>query len=157
MSLAPGSSLPPSASSAFICSQSQVQPVGQAHTHLTFSAPTPLQLGVAAALDAEDGLADVGPLFESNFARLAEALRAHTPVRHVCEAQGGYFLVADAGRADLEFCEWLAEEKGVCCTPMAVFYASPPLHSTLVRFTICKSREHIERCCEALAGGPRGK
>lgn len=134
-----------------------MQPIGQAHTHLTFSAPTPLQLGIAAALDAEDGLDAVGPLFESNFNLLADALVAHTPVSSVCAAQGGYFLVADAGRADLEFCEWLAEAKGVCATPMTVFYSTPPEPtSTLVRFTICKSREHIERCCEALAGGAGG-
>lgn len=132
-----------------------VQPLGQCHTHLTFSAPTPLQLGVAAALDAEDGLDQVGPLFEANHAMLADALRAGTPIRHVCPAQGGYFLVADAGVPDVEFCEWLAAERGVACTPMSVFYATPFENErpcTLVRFTICKSREHITRACNALRG-----
>ena len=40
-----------------------VQPLSRSHTHLTFSSPTPLQHGIAAALDADDGLAEVGPLF----------------------------------------------------------------------------------------------
>lgn len=128
-----------------------VQPLGQAHTHLTFSAPTPLQLGIAAALDTEDGLADVGPSFEENFAMLSEALLAGTPIKEVCAAQGGYFLVAETGQADVDFCEWLAEERGVCCTPMSVFYAEQR-PCELVRFTICKSREHMERACEALRG-----
>ena len=35
------------------------QALGRSHTHLTFSAPSPLQTGVAAALRAEDGLAEV--------------------------------------------------------------------------------------------------
>ena len=49
----------------------------------------------------------------------------------------------------------LAEEKGVVCTPMSVFYASEIFARapcTLVRFTVCKSREHIQRACAALAG-----
>eukprot|EP01047_Picozoa_sp_COSAG01_P013706 COSAG01_NODE_650_length_14506_cov_24.157354_19_plen_103_part_00 len=52
-----------------------------AHTHLTFSAPTPLQAGIAAALDADDGLESIGPLFSENFELLAAALRAGTNVR----------------------------------------------------------------------------
>ena len=62
----------------------------------------------------------------------------HKPTYMHMPMQGGYFLVADAGQPDVEFCEWLAEEKGVCCTPMSVFYATPqpPEQSTLVRFTI---------------------
>ena len=58
-----------------------LRPVGAAHTHLTFSAPTPLQAGIAAALDLEDGLEAIGPLFSENFDLLAGALRDGTNVR----------------------------------------------------------------------------
>ena len=50
----------------------------------------------------------------------------------------------------------LAESKGVVCTPMSVFYASAPdpeAPCTLIRLTVCKSREHVLRACDALAGG----
>jgi hypothetical protein len=56
-----------------------------------------LQLGVAAAFDAEDGNLDGVPeLFEGNFQRLAAALEAAGI--DVCPAQGGYFLLADVAK-----------------------------------------------------------
>jgi N-succinyldiaminopimelate aminotransferase len=148
-------------------------PLGTAHTHMTFSAPTPLQAGVAAAL-ADDGVDDelrgISELFAGNFAMLSAALREMTlasapfscsesgepglAVKSVCEAQGGYFLVAETqhGVSDVEFCRMLAKEKQVACTPMSVFYATEEeaKDCTLVRFTICKSREHIQRACDQL-------
>ena len=130
--------------------------VGAAHTHMTFCAPTPLQAGVAAALDADDGLAAIAPLFHRNFEKLASALLAGTSISRVCPAQGGYFLVAETdGTPDINWCMALAEEKGVVCTPMSVFYASDIFAQspcTLVRFTVCKSRGHMERACAAIEG-----
>ena len=137
-----------------------VQPLSRSHTHMTFSAPTPLQAGIAAALRAEDGLADIPTLFGGNYQMLAEALRAGTGVSSICDAQGGYFLVASTdGSSDVDFCKRLAEEKKVVCTPMSVFYA-PSDEATaqeegesagqLVRFTVCKSRQYMEAACEAL-------
>ena len=86
---------------------------------------------------------------------LADALREGTSVGAVCEAQGGYFLVAETdGSADVDFCRRLAEEKSVVCTPMSVFYSGERAASdapcTLVRFTVCKSRAYIEAACDAL-------
>ena len=134
-----------------------VGPLAASHTHLTFSAPTPLQAGIAAALRVEDGLADTAPLFGANFEQLARSLRENTPVGSICKAEGGYFLVAETdGRSDLDFCQALAEAKGVVATPMSPFYATPFAEDDpcrLVRLTVCKSREHVERACDALSGG----
>ncbi|KAH8074101.1 transferase [Aureococcus anophagefferens] len=44
----------------------------------------------------------------------------------VCPADGGYFLVADAKRPAMDFARSLADETGVVCTPLSVFYESPP-------------------------------
>lgn len=139
-------------------------PLGQAHTHLTFNSPSPLQAGVAAALDEEDMLEVTAPLFRENFRMLSEALLEGTSVRSICGSadsatQGGYFLVAKTpeGLSDIEFVSVLAEEKGVVCTPMSVFYQTPFSEDApcdLVRFTVCKSREHIERACKALCRKP---
>ena len=67
---------------------------------------------------------------------------------------GGYFLVAETdGQSDVDFCRALAKEKQVVCTPMSVFYATPfppDRPCQLVRFTICKSPEHIKLACDAL-------
>ena len=115
---------------------------------------------MAAALAAGDSFVDEIPtLFGENFKMLSRALLEGGYVKSVCEAQGGYFLVAETdGRSDVDFVQWLADECGVVCTPMSVFYAAPPEDCTLVRFTICKSRAHIERACAALAtrSGPGG-
>ena len=148
-----------------------VQPLSRAHTHLTFNAPTPLQHGIAEALDAEDGLDEVPHLFGGNFALLADALRqGGSGVGGICEAQGGYFLVAQTdGSSDVDFCTRLAQERGVVCTPMSVFYAPQSASEQqqevaeeqeaepcrLVRFTVCKSRRYVETACEALLGAGR--
>lgn len=143
-----------------------VQPLSRSHTHLTFNAPTPLQHGIAAALDVEDGLDEVPRLFGGNFDMLSDALRASgTGIGGICKAEGGYFLVAQTdGSSDVDFCTRLAEERGVVCTPMSVFYA-PRVDEAqaadrtgeescrLIRFTVCKSRAYVERACEALLSG----
>lgn len=132
-----------------------LKPLGQVHTHLTFSAPTPLQAGVAAALEKEDGLDGVSSLFQGNFELLSTALLSVPGVKRICAAQGGYFLVAETDRRDIDFCTMLAENFKVACTPMSVFYVTPFTEDSpckLVRFTICKSRALIEKACEALGG-----
>lgn len=137
-----------------------VGPLTQVHTQTTFCSPTPLQLGVAAALDCDAGLADISDLFEENAAMLTKALHEGTTL-DVFPPDGGYFLIAQTpdGEADIDYCRRLAETKGVAATPMSVFYAtdhwSPARPCNLVRFTVCKSREHVQRACDALRHGPR--
>ena len=138
-------------------------PVNFAHTHISYCAPTPLQIGIAAALKEEDGsFGGTASLFAGNFELLADAVGRGTGAK-VCAAQGGYFLVADVSatgaQSDMHFVQDLATRKGVVCTPLSVFYLDPAPSETpgaahapcmLVRFTICKSREHIMRACQAL-------
>ena len=122
------------------------------HQHATVCAPTPLQAGVAAALDAEDGSYDGVPvLYESNYQALAEAF---TDVGlRPCAAQGGYFLVLDAaasGLDDVAFSKDLIEKAGVAGMPMGGFYAEDQTEEevaarrSLVRFAVCKSRAAVE-------------
>jgi N-succinyldiaminopimelate aminotransferase len=129
--------------------------VSNAHMALTYSAPTPLQKGIAEALKAEDGSFDGVPFI---FHRNAEMLTAALTARglDVFPPAGGYFLVANCHEPAMGFVEKLADETGVVCTPLSVFYSTPPLESgdTWVRFTICKSASQVEKACEALAPGP---
>ena len=126
--------------------------VSNAHTALTYSAPTPLQQGVAAALKAEDGSFDGVPFtFHRNAEMLAAALTARG--LDVFPPEGGYFLCANCHEPAMGFVEKLAYDTGVVCTPLNVFYATPPAEDTWVRFTICKSAAHVDRACEALAPG----
>lgn len=73
-------------------------------------------------------------------------------------------------KSDLDFCERLAEEKAVVCTPLSVFYLPSDMGPSkdgegtpcrqpgdtcmLVRFTICKSRDYILAACRALEHDP---
>ena len=126
-----------------------VKAVATLHAYTSFCAPSPLQAGVAAALDAEpagpqppfDGRA---ALMAANWEVLATALR--TSGVGVCPAQGGYFLVADVsatGMGDMEYCRWLSAEHGVAAVPASVFFCSAAPPGALVRFAVCKERETI--------------
>ena len=56
-----------------------------------------------------------------------------------------------AGMAGASIGVQVADETGVVCTPLNVFYATPPEDDTWVRLTICKSAAHVDRACGALA------
>lgn len=129
------------------------------HAYTTFCAPSPLQEGVAAALEAEVPILrfdDQGKLMHRNWQELAGALRS-TGVE-VCPASGGYFLVADVsstGMSDIDYCRWLASERRIAAVPMSLFY-SPPGDSALaapsryVRFAVCKEPGTIDKAVAAL-------
>ena len=76
--------------------------VSNAHTALTYSAPTPLQKGVAEALKAEDGSFDGVPF---TFGRNAEMLAAALTARglDVFPPEGGYFLCANCHEPAMGF------------------------------------------------------
>lgn len=130
------------------------------HAYTTFCAPSPLQEGVAAALEAEAvalRFDDQAALMHGNWLLLAAALR-ETGV-DVCPAEGGYFLVADVtatGMSDMDYCRWIAAEYKVAAVPMSVFYVPPEgaamAESNLVRFAVCKERSTIEKAVAALKG-----
>lgn len=130
------------------------------HSYVTFCPPTPLQVGVAAAIqalvdspDAQQESEDVTSLLAGNATLLGDALRAMAGVK-VFQPQGGYFLVADVsgtGMDDFAFCRWLIEQRNINAVPMSVFYR--PREGWIcrtVRFAICKRRDTIERAVTAL-------
>eukprot|EP00041_Stephanoeca_diplocostata_P010434 m.166070 g.166070 ORF g.166070 m.166070 type:complete len:298 (+) comp18146_c1_seq1:913-1806(+) len=130
------------------------------HGYTTFSAATPLQAGIAAALDKEsDGFyEDISAVFSANFAKLSAALQSlGYQVCCIDGEVGGYFLVADissSGMDGMTFAKWLAKEKGVACVPLQVFYTpranDPDWKCSLVRFAICKEPATIDTACAKL-------
>ena len=121
--------------------------------YVSYCAPTPLQSGVAAALDSHClDKEDVGAQFHANFELLAAALRAAGAT--VIEAGGGYFLVADVSASGLDamaFCRRLAQQHCVAAVPLSVFCAAEtPATRSLVRFAVCKRRETIQEACAHL-------
>lgn len=140
--------------------------------YTSYAAPTPLQAGVAKALDAlhnPDTTAEsseastttgtdlaaaavpspTGLLFHANFDRLAATLTAAGAV--VYPSGGGYFLVADVAASGLDamaFCRRLAEQHAVAAVPLSVFcHESTPETRSLVRFAICKRESTMAEAC----------
>lgn len=112
-----------------------------AHQFLTFTTPTPVQHGAAAALDAPEGFYEemrIGYRSKRDF--LAEGLRAVG--FEVYLPQGTYFLMAGhtgfGPGDDREFCRRLVEEARVVAIPPSVFYSKPQDGADMVRFAFCK-------------------
>jgi len=143
--------------------------VSSAHSYASFCAPTPLQIGVAAALrehaEAERrsrrtdaNMADASAaVFERNAHVLGSALTDVGLVVHPVE--GGYFLVADICATGLDagtYCKELIARARVAAVPMDVFYVAtePPPPTTLVRFAICKSEHTIAAAAAAIRAHP---
>lgn len=144
--------------------------VSSVHSYASFCAPTPLQMGVAAALrqhaqemsrsgggHASPSADASGALFERNARVLAAALTdVGLTVHHV---DGGYFLVTDVAATGLDagtFCKEMIARARVAAVPMDVFYVSqePPPPTTLVRFAICKREETIAAAAAAIRAHP---
>mmetsp|Transcript_91255 Transcript_91255/g.261182 ORF Transcript_91255/g.261182 Transcript_91255/m.261182 type:complete len:416 (-) Transcript_91255:191-1438(-) len=125
---------------------SLISAVIRIHSYTTYCAPTPLQLGVAAALDAAPDDPSKEPFtqqLQENAATLTAAMEATGG--KVLQPQGGYFLVLDTGPLGIsaaEYVDILADEAKVVAAPMTSFYSDSP-DPNLVRFTLCKTRETV--------------
>lgn len=138
------------------------------HVYSTYCAPTPLQLGVAAAL-AEDNrsvlqgeMNAILEMFQQNLVVLKKSLETMNITTN--DPEGGYFLIGDVtatGLSDIEFVRQMAsKEKGMMCVPMSVFYQkettpnggteASTVPSCLVRFSICKTSNTVEKAVKAL-------
>jgi aspartate/methionine/tyrosine aminotransferase len=115
--------------------------VRAAHQFLTFTTPTPVQHGAAAALRAPSSFYDE---LRAGYLRKRDLLAAglerigfdvHLP-------QGTYFMMAGYGRlsseGDREFCRHMVETTRVVAIPPSVFYHRPSGGAGLVRFAFCK-------------------
>ena len=120
------------------------------HGFNTYCAPTPLQYGIARALDAEAGDFDgTAALMRENAEMLTAALAELGANAYV--PGGGYFVVADVsplGYDSKGFSGALLDGAKVACVPMNMFYstAEAPLthkEAGLVRFAICKRKEVV--------------
>lgn len=128
------------------------------HSYASFSTPTPLQAGVADALNdicdrAKLGEVGVTPdenaqILASNANLLASALTASG--LKVYPPEGGFFLVASVKNIKsvdgdaIQYCKNLARRGAkVSAVPMTPFYdpSSTENPTDLVRFAICKKRE----------------
>jgi methionine aminotransferase len=66
---------------------------------------------------------------------------------------GTYFQLADYSRisdlSDMEFANWITQQKGVAVIPLSPFYKEPP-DTRIVRFCFAKQNETLRRAAELL-------
>ncbi len=127
--------------------------IRSAHQFLTFTTPTPVQHGAAAALAApSEFYADLRSGYQAKRDLLADGL-ARAGFR-VYRPDGTYFLMADhtafGFSDDREFCRHLVEEVGVAAIPPSAFYHDPADGRELVRFAFCKEEATLREALERL-------
>lgn len=126
-----------------------------AHQFITFSAPTPLQWGAVAALEAEPGyVTRLAADFRAKRDLLGGALRAAG--FDVYEPAGTYFVCAGFSRLDprgddVLFAKHLTADVGVAVIPPSAFFEAPGTRVPYVRFTFCKRDETLRAAIERLA------
>ncbi|GBG63068.1 hypothetical protein CBR_g36553 [Chara braunii] len=133
-----------------------IRAIDMVHQHSTVCAPVPLQHGIGAALDAEDGsFGGVVQLHAGSYAILKAAFEA-IPGVHVCPSDGGYFFTLDIAATGMlaeEFCEIMLKEVGVGVVPMSAFYATLSDSATaknLVRVSACQRRSQVEEAARRI-------
>lgn len=124
-----------------------------AHQFLTFTTPTPVQLGAAAALGAPASFYERMRVdYESKRDVLAGGLGEAG--FEVYLPKGTYFLMAGhTGTGDdRQFCRDLIERAGVVAIPPSVFYSDPRSGASMVRFAFCKDVETLHEALNRIVG-----
>lgn len=123
------------------------------HQFMVFTGATPLQAGVAIALQrSNDYYAELTAMYQANrdFLTTALAEAGLTPI----VPQGTYFVMVDLSRLDfpddVAFCRYLTTEVGVTAIPPSAFYHDPKDGAKLARFAFCKTRSMLEEAARRL-------
>jgi len=132
-----------------------IQAVQSAHQFITFATSTPMQVGLARALQSlEPGYYD-----ELRRDYLARRDRMVAVLREVgfdvAVPSGTYFIVARFDRFDScddrTFARRLVTEVGVAAIPPSVFYSADPAEGRrLMRFAFCKKDATLDAAAERL-------
>ncbi len=123
------------------------------HQFLTFTTPTPVQHGAAAALGAPPSFYEqMRADYQSKRDLLAGGLSKAGFDVHLPD--GTYFLMAGhTGKGDdRQFCRDLIQQAGVVAIPPSVFYSNPEDGASLVRFAFCKDEDTLQAALERISG-----
>lgn len=122
------------------------------HQFQVFSVNHPVQLALADYL-AEIRLQDIGSFYQEKQNYFEKLMVSHTAFKPLA-TYGSYFQLYDysglSDKKDMEFSEWLCQEKGVAGIPLSPFYLAPEQNKVL-RFCFAKNKETIDAAVERLA------
>jgi aminotransferase len=134
-----------------VASERMTQPIGLVNDLFYVCAPTPLQWGIAKALEiGDDYYRNLATDYEKKRDLLAAALteagfRPYVP-------QGAYYMLAafpEEFRDDREAAQALLESARVASVPGSAFFASP-MGKTMLRFCFAKDFAALEAACERI-------
>lgn len=131
--------------------------IAKAHQFLTFTTPPNLQAAAAYGLGKDMGyFTGIRSGFQRSRDRLAAGLEGLGYT--VLPSAGTYFLSIDLAAsgiamADVAFCEWLVEQRGVAAIPVSAFYAEDAV-TNVVRLCFAKVDDTIDAALERMARRP---
>jgi aminotransferase len=131
-----------------VASERMTQPIGLVNDLFYVCAPTPLQWGIARALEiGDDYYENLARDYEKKRDLLADALREAGFRPYV--PQGAYYMLAafpEEFRDDREAAQALLESARVASVPGSAFFASP-VGKTMLRFCFAKDFAALEEAC----------
>jgi aminotransferase len=134
-----------------VASERMTQPIGLVNDLFYVCAPTPLQWGIARALEiGDDYYTNLAADYEKKRDLLADALteagfRPYVP-------DGAYYMLAaipEEFRDDREAAQALLESARVASVPGSAFFASP-VGKTMLRFCFAKDFAALEEACNRI-------
>lgn len=122
------------------------------HNLTTFSVHTPSQFALAKLMEDPTHIAAVAPMYAEKKAYFLDGLQGSA--WQFLPSQGSYFVTADysaiSNLNDMDFCHYLAKERGVAAIPYSAFYRNPPENQRLIRFCIAKERQALDAAINKL-------
>ncbi len=122
------------------------------HQFNVFTTPTPMQWAIADFLESNpQNYQQLGAFYQQKrdlFCRMIASSRFKLP-----PSAGTYFQLADYSRisdkTDIEFANWMTQEKGVAVIPLSPFYKEPP-DSKMIRFCFAKQDETLKQAADII-------
>ena len=122
------------------------------HEYVVFSVNHPAQRAISQYMQDPSRYENLSLLFQQKRDLFLEGIRA-SRFQYI-PAEGTYFQLLDfsqiSPKGDVEFAQWLVEEKGVASIPISVFNLNREDQQKL-RFCFAKKTDTLKRACEILS------
>lgn len=133
-----------------IADHAWIQAICEARQWISFSVATPLQYGIAKAIDKAQQ-ENFFTKMQCEYQQKRDLLISYLEKSNlkVCKPSATYFIMADHREYnfanDVAFCEYLTKEVGVAAIPPSFFYSAAHRHlaKNYVRFCFCKDEETL--------------
>ncbi len=122
------------------------------HQFNVFTTPTPMQWAIADFLDSNpQNYQQLGAFYQQKRDRFCQMIEGSR--FELLPSAGTYFQLADYSRisdkTDIDFANWMTQEKGVAVIPLSPFYKEPP-DSRMIRFCFAKQDATLQQAADII-------